>query len=207
MMTTQHPETPPKPGAADAARSGTGTGPEPGSENAGTEVPGPSVREAIEEATAEAAEDEHLPPPAGGTANLAAALVTLGLGVLGVVVSVTLGVGTPAEPGTGMWPLALSVALVVLSLAQIVVGRTGGDGEKFTRHSWYPAVGLATLLVMVALLPVIGFEIPSLLLCLVWTKFLGGETWRSAVLTSVVTVGVLYAIFVGAFSTNVPHLF
>lgn len=192
-MTTQHPETPPKPDA--------GAGP-----GSGSETPEPTVREAIDEATAEAAEDEHLPPPAGPVANLAAALVTLGLGVLGIVVSVALGVGSPAEPGPGMWPLVISITLAVLSLAQVVVGRAGGDGEKFTRHSWYPVVGLATLIVLVALLPVVGFEIPSLLLCLVWTKFLGGETWRAAILTSVVTVAALYGIFVGALGTNVPHL-
>jgi hypothetical protein len=199
MMTTPHPETPTPREPA----------PTPPADDAASPADAPTLREVVTGATAESESeaDEQLPPPAGGVANLAAALVTLGLGVLGVVVSVALGIGTPAQPGSGMWPLAVSVALVVLSLAQLVVGRAGGDGEKFTRHSWYPVVGLVTLLGMVALLPVVGFEIPSLLLCLVWTKFLGGETWRSAVLTSVVTTGALYAIFVGALGTNVPHLF
>lgn len=147
------------------------------------------------------------PPPAGPVANLAACLVTAGVGAAGAVAAVALGLGTPAQPGAGLWPLAVSVAVVVLSLAQVLIGRRGGDGEKFSRYSWLSLAGLATLLGLVALLPVIGFEIPSLLLSVVWMKFLGGESWRSAVLYSVLVVGVLYAVFVGALGTNVPHLF
>ena len=151
--------------------------------------------------------DDVAPPAAGPVANLAACLVTAGVGVAGAVAAVALGLGTPSRPGAGLWPLAVSVAVVVLSLAQVVVGRRGGDGEKFSRYSWLSLAGLATLLGLVALLPVIGFEIPALLLSLVWMKFLGGESWRSAVLYSVLVVGALYAVFVGALGTNVPHLF
>jgi hypothetical protein len=151
--------------------------------------------------------DDVAPPAAGAVANLAACLVTAGVGVAGAVAAVALGLGTPSRPGAGLWPLAVSVAVVVLSLAQVVVGRRGGDGEKFSRYSWLSLAGLATLLGLVALLPVIGFEIPALLLSLVWMKFLGGESWRSAVLYSVLVVGALYAVFVGALGTNVPHLF
>ncbi len=150
---------------------------------------------------------EDAPPPAGPVANLGACVVTAGIGVLGAVIAVGLGLGTPTQPGAGLWPLAISVAVVVLSLAQVVVGRRGGDGEKFSRFSWLSLVGLATLLGLVALLPVIGFEIPALLLSLVWMKFLGGESWRSAVLYSVLVVGALYGVFVGALGTNVPHHF
>jgi hypothetical protein len=151
--------------------------------------------------------DDVAPPAAGPVANLAACLVTAGVGVAGAVAAVALGLGTLSRPGAGLWPLAVSVAIGVLSLAQIVVGRRGGDGEKFSRYSWLSLAGLVTLLGLVALLPVIGFEIPALLLSLVWMKFLGGESWRSAVLYSVLVVGVLYAVFVGALGTNVPHLF
>ena len=150
---------------------------------------------------------EDVPPPAGPVANLAASLVTAAIGAAGAVLAVALGLGTPTQPGAGLWPLAISVAVLALSLAQLFLGRRGGDGEKFSRHSWFPLVGLGTLLGLVALLPVIGFEIPALLLSLIWMKFLGGESWRSAVLYSVLVVGVLYGVFVGALGTNVPHLF
>ncbi|WP_369372406.1 tripartite tricarboxylate transporter TctB family protein [Promicromonospora sp. Populi] len=163
----------------------------------------------MESTTVEPADEwtEDVPPPAGPVANLAACLVTAAVGAAGAVVAVSLGLGTPTQPGAGLWPLAISVAVLVLSLAQVFLGRRGGDGEKFSRHSWFSLVGLVTLLGLVALLPVIGFEIPALLLSLIWMKFLGGESWRSAVLYSVLVVGVLYAVFVGALGTNVPHLF
>ncbi|MFI6426461.1 tripartite tricarboxylate transporter TctB family protein [Promicromonospora sp. NPDC050880] len=150
---------------------------------------------------------EEAPPSGGPVANLAACLVTAGVGVAGAAGAVALGLGTLERPGAGLWPLAISVAVVVLSLAQVVVGRHGGDGERFSRYSWLSLVGLVTLLGLVALLPVIGFEIPALLLSLVWMKFLGGESWRSAVLFSVLVVGALYGVFVGALGTTVPHLF
>ncbi|MFE5309770.1 tripartite tricarboxylate transporter TctB family protein [Isoptericola sp. NPDC056573] len=172
--------------------------------------PNPEPAVAAEPAAEPAVEPEvhdDGPPPAGPVANLGAGLVTLAVGVGGVVVALALGVGTPAQPGSGMWPLVVSVALVVLALAQLVVGRAGGDGERFTRHSWMPLVGLATLLGLVALLPVIGFEIPSLLLSLVWMRFLGGESWRTSVVCSLGAVVALYLVFVAALGTNVPHLF
>jgi hypothetical protein len=146
-------------------------------------------------------------PPAGPVANLAACLVTAAVGVAGVVGAVALGLGTLTRPGAGLWPLAISVAVVVLSLAQVLIGRRGGDGEKFSRYSLLSLAGLVTLLGLVALLPVIGFEIPALLLSLIWMKFLGGESWRSAAGYSVLVVGVLYGVFVGALGTNVPRLF
>jgi hypothetical protein len=56
-------------------------------------------------------------------------------------------------------------------------------------------------------MPVIGFEIPSLLLSFVWMKFLGGETWRSAAIYSVLVVAAFYGIFILGLGTTIPHLF
>jgi hypothetical protein len=147
------------------------------------------------------------PPPAGPVANLVGSLVMLAIGIGGIVLSVQLGVGTASSPGPGTWPLAVSVLITVLALLQAVVGRHGGrDGEKFTRYSWITLVGFLTLIVMVVLIPLIGFEIPSLLLCIVWMRFLGGESWRSTILYSLLVVAAFYAIFIAALGTSIPHL-
>lgn len=147
------------------------------------------------------------PEPAGRVANLASGLVALAIGVAGAVLSASLGLGTLEQPGTGLWPFAICVAMATLAAAQLLMGRHGGEGEKFSRHSWTALVGLVTLVVLVVLLPVIGFEIPALVLSIVWMRFLGGETWRSTIVCSVGLVAALYAIFVGALGTAVPHLF
>lgn len=147
------------------------------------------------------------PPPAGGLANLLASLVTLAMGCAGVILSLRLGLGTGTTPGPGLFPFSVALIAAVLSLVQIVIGRRGGQGEKFTHGSWTVLFGFASLLAFVALMPLIGFEIPSLLLSFLWMKVLGGETWRSAILYTVIVVVAFYAIFILALSTNIPHLF
>ena len=159
-----------------------------------------------EELAAEWAADS--PPPSGPIANLASSLVAAGVGIAGMIIAVGLGLGTPGEPRPGTWPFIISLIITVLALSQLVIGRRGGvDGEKFSPLSRMAAFGFVTLLAMVWLMPVIGFEIPALLLCFVWMKFLGGETWRAASLYSVLVVVAFYAIFILGLGTSIPHLF
>jgi len=147
------------------------------------------------------------PPLAGPVANLASSLVVLAVGIGGIVLSAGLGIGTASSPGPGTWPLAVSVLITVLALAQAVVGRRGSQGgEKFTRYSWITLIGFVTLVAMVVLIPLIGFEVPSLLLCIVWMRFLGGEGWRPTITYSLLIVAAFYAIFIAALGTSIPHL-
>ncbi|MGW9113362.1 tripartite tricarboxylate transporter TctB family protein [Microbacterium sp. NPDC055683] len=146
------------------------------------------------------------PPPAGPVANLAASLVTAAVGAAAIALSIALGTGTPAQPGPGLWPLAVGIVVLVLSAAQLVVGRRGGDGETFTRASWMALWGFASLVALVALMPHVGFEIPSLLLCVLWLRVLGHERWLTTLVTSVAVVAGFYLVFVGALGTAIPHL-
>lgn len=151
--------------------------------------------------------EEEAPEPAGGIANLVACVLTLVFGIAGMVLSVNLSLGSLTDPAPGFFPFVISLITTVLSAAQIVLGRRGGDGEKFSRYSATVVWGVISLLVFVAVLPLIGFEIPALLLSFVWMKWLGGESWRSAILCSVLTVVFFYLIFVVALRTQLPHLF
>ena len=65
------------------------------------------------------------------------------------------------------------------------------------RRRWLP----------LALMPLIGFELPALVLCVIWMRVLGGETWRSTLVVSAAVVIAFYAIFVLALNTSIPHLF
>ena len=151
--------------------------------------------------------EEEAPEPAGGIANLVACVLTLVFGIAGMVLSVNLSLGSLTDPAPGFFPFVVSLITTVLSAAQIVLGRRGGDGEKFSRYSVTVVWGVISLLVFVAVLPIIGFEIPALLLSFVWMKWLGGESWRSAILYSALTVIAFYLIFVVALRTQLPHLF
>jgi putative tricarboxylic transport membrane protein len=88
-----------------------------------------------------------------------------------------------------------------------VAGRHLTDSERFSRSSLLPLVGLLTFIALGALIPVVGFEIPALALCVVWLRFLGGETWRSTILVSVGTVAAFYVLFLHALRIPLPHLF
>jgi hypothetical protein len=151
--------------------------------------------------------EEEKPPAAGPLANAASSLVVLGVGIGAMVLSIAMGLGTPSAPQPGLWPFIISCVMVALGLFQLIAGRHNRDAEKFTRMSAAPLTGLVTLAAMVALMPLIGFELPALVLCIIWMRFLGGETWRSTLLISTIVVAAFYAIFVLALGTSVPHLF
>jgi putative tricarboxylic transport membrane protein len=84
--------------------------------------------------------------------------------------------------------------------------RRAHDTETFTRSSALTALGVLTLVALAALLPVIGFEVPSLIVMVIWLRFLGGESWRMTAVVSVVTVAAFYALFVLALSIPLPRL-
>jgi hypothetical protein len=150
--------------------------------------------------------EEARPPHAGPISQIAAALVALAVGVFGAVGSYALGLGRLTQPGPGLWPFAISVVIIVLSAVLVVTGRGLQDTERFSRSSLLTAVSLVTLVGLAALLPVIGFEIPSLLLMFIWLRWLGKESWRSSIVISIGAVAVFYVLFVLLLQIPLPRL-
>ena len=140
------------------------------------------------------------------TARLGA-LVPLALGVFGVIVSVTLGIGSFSAPGAGLWPLVISLAMVAASAAALLKARQDDDVEAFDRGIVTVGFSVASLVIYALLLPVIGFEIPTLLLLFFWIKVLGRERWRTAVTVAVVATAMVYGLFILMLSVPIPHLF
>ena len=187
------------PGDADATGASV---PSPAAE------PVPSSLHDLEEMVHQLEHDaEHRPPPAGPRTNVAVAVVVVALGAAALLGSLSLGAGTAGKPGSGTWPLIISLTLIVLGLALLPAVRRTADAERFTRASWLVLVGIATMVAFVALISVIGFEIPAALLAFVWLRFLGQESWRSSVITSLAVVAAFYLIFVAALAVPIPHLF
>lgn len=116
------------------------------------------------------------------------------------------GLGSLSEPGPGLWPFAVSVIVAVLSAVLLVTGRGLTDSEAFTRSSLLAVAGMVTFVVFGVLLPLTGFEIPALALCVIWLRFLGGESWRNTVVISVVTVAAFYFLFLYGLRIPLPHL-
>lgn len=147
------------------------------------------------------------PPAAGPIANVASAIVVIIIGVAGTIGSLGMGLGSPAKPEPGLWPFMISVLLIVLGVALTLFGRNILDAEKFSRSSLQVAAGLVSLIVFTLLIGRIGFEIPALLLNVVWLRFLGRETWRMTALLSVAITVAFYLLFVSALNVPIPHLF
>lgn len=147
-------------------------------------------------------------PVAGGPAyQKVGALVALAIGAGGAVLAYGYGLGSLREPGPGLWPFVVSVVIAALSAVLLVTGRGLTDSEAFTRSSVLPLVAVITLIVFALLMPVAGFEIPALLLCGVWLRFLGHETWRSTIVISVVATAAFYFLFLYGLRIPLPHLF
>ena len=173
------------------------TDPEPGD---------PDILAEIQAEVALDLDDER--PPAGGPAyQIVGALVALVVGIGGAVLAYGYGLGSPRHPGPGLWPFVVSVVIALMAVGLLAVGRNLSDSEAFTRSSMLPVIGLATFIGLGVLMPAIGFEIPSLLLCVIWLRWLGGESWRSTIITSVVTVAAFYFLFLYGLRIPLPHLF
>ena len=67
-------------------------------------------------------------------------------------------------------------------------------------------IGAVTFVAFGLMLPLTGFEIPAVLLCVIWLKFLGGESWRNTIVITVVTVAVFYFLFLYGLRIPLPHL-
>jgi putative tricarboxylic transport membrane protein len=186
---------------------GHGTGAPDGPERGPHMTSPPPVRlsDALHEI--EEAEHEGRPPIAGRVTDVVVGLAATGLGVAALVGSWSLGAGSAGAPGTGTWPLLVSGMLVVFGLALLAMTGRTHDAERFTRSTWLVIAGLATMVAFVAVVDVIGFEIPATLLMFVWLKFLGGESWRASVVTSLAAVVVFYVVFVGLLAVPIPHMF
>jgi len=146
-------------------------------------------------------------PPAGGPAyQTVGALVGIAIGLGGAVLAYGYGLGSLHKPGPGLWPFVVSVVIAALSVILLVVGRGLTDSEAFTRSSALPVIGAVTFVAFGLLMPLTGFEIPALALCVIWLRFLGGETWRNTLVISVLTTAAFYLLFLYGLRIPLPHL-
>ncbi|MCT7658962.1 tripartite tricarboxylate transporter TctB family protein [Mycobacterium deserti] len=168
----------------------------------------PHTRDILAEIEAEVAHElEEERPPAGGPRyQIVGALIGIVIGVGGAALAYGYRLGSLREPGPGMWPFVVSVVIAALSVILLVTGRRLDDAEAFTRSSALPVVGVVTFIAFGLLMPLTGFEIPAVVLCVIWLRFLGGESWRNTLIISVVTTAVFYFLFLYGLRIPLPHL-
>jgi hypothetical protein len=146
------------------------------------------------------------PPGAGRITNLVTAAAVVALGGAALAGSITMGLGEAAAPRPGTWPMVVSLVLIVLGLALAIRSRNT-DAERFTRSALTVVAAVASMIVYVAVIGTVGFEIPTAVLALSWMRFIGRERWLISTVVSLAVTVALYALFVGALSVTIPHLF
>jgi hypothetical protein len=171
-------------------------------------TPHAPTRDILAEIEAEVSHEleDDRPPQGGPVYQIVGALAGVTIGVGGALMSWNYGLGDLQKPGPGMWPFIVSVVITALSALLLLIGRGLDDSEAFSRSSLLPIAGVATFIMFAVLLPLTGFEVPALVICVVWLKFLGGETWRSTIIISVVTVAAFYLLFLYGLRIPLPHL-
>ncbi|MET9965861.1 tripartite tricarboxylate transporter TctB family protein [Streptomyces sp. NPDC006356] len=151
--------------------------------------------------------DDIRPPAAGTVTNLVTAAVVVLLGGAALIGALSLGIGSPSKPGPGTWPALVSAALIVLGVLLAAAARRTDDAEQFTRTSLPVIVAVGTMVAYVAVIGVIGFEIPTALLAFFWLRILGRERVRTSIVVSLGATCAFYVLFVGALKVTIPHLF
>lgn len=149
---------------------------------------------------------EDVPDSGGPALGVVAALVPIVLGAWGAWMSWDLGVGELADPGPGLWPLIVCVAMVLIGVVILIGARHDTSTERFTAGVPGAVLGAVSLVVFSAVIELVGFEVATVAVAVVWLKVIGAETWRTSVLVGVLTAAALHLIFVELLSVNLPRL-
>jgi putative tricarboxylic transport membrane protein len=146
------------------------------------------------------------PPPGGPALAAAAGIIPVAVGLLTLWSARGLGLGSPTNPGPGLWPSAVAVLLLGTGTLLCWGARRASDTEAFTRGTLGVVIGTASLAVYAYLFEVIGFEIPTALVLALWLRVLGGEGWLTTAVISVASTAAAYALFITGLGVPLPHL-
>lgn len=138
--------------------------------------------------------------------NLVSVAAIVVVGVFAMITGANYGIGEAKEPGPGMWPFALGALTTGLALVVGIRFKRVQDVEKFSAGAIHVLIGVVCMFAFWFLLPLVGFEIPSLLMCVVWLRVLGKEKWRTTAFVSVGIVAAFYVVFIVLLGVPVPRL-
>ena len=150
-------------------------------------------------------EFEDVPEDGGIVLNLVAAGFLGAIGAFFMIAGWNLTLGTFDNPGPKMWPLILSVFCLILAVILAVRARHGQGTEKFTYGVRYVALGGVSLFAY-AFIESVGFELPTLIVMVVWLKLIGKETWVSTAAYALGAIAAVYLIFIVGLRVTLPHV-
>ncbi len=142
-------------------------------------------------------------------AFLGLAGVNTALSIIYIVTSLKYRAGTAAQPGPGLYPLAVGFLWLLSSVAVGLRARakTGADKIDWPQGAgfWRIMAIVGALLFYIILLPVLGHVIVGAVLILVGLQAMGGLRWPlRIVLAAVLTIGSYY-LFDVVFDVPLPR--
>jgi hypothetical protein len=137
--------------------------------------------------------------------HAAKSIIPLGVGAFALYHSRKLTFGTWNNPGPGMWPTCLSIAIIVLSLFLLLTNKPSEEDESFTRDSRFSLYGALSLGMFILLFNQTGLILPALLLFIYWIRFLGKEGWKVSILVSIGMTALIYGTFTWGLHIPFPH--
>lgn len=115
-------------------------------------------------------------------------------------------IGSITNPGAGLFPLILSILLIILSGVTIVNSylQSFRRNEEVSISPFFPQkvtprrifLALISMFAIRYLLPILGFMPSTFLFVLILVKSLGGYNWRSSFLVSALSALVSHFVFV-----------
>ncbi|MFK3836785.1 tripartite tricarboxylate transporter TctB family protein [Microbacterium sp. NPDC087868] len=128
------------------------------------------------------------------------------VGLYALIGSVSLGLWSSMGPGAGFFPAVLGAFLVVLAIVWFIQERSApqepGEAEAFERAQVFAVV--ASLVVLAAALPFLGFQLSMLAFLMYHLNFRARIGWIRAVVISLCgSVGVFY-LFTKVLHVSLP---
>jgi len=126
--------------------------------------------------------------------------------------SLGLPMGPAAQPGPGLFPLLVGIAMVVFSLRLFIQSLKteeipGEEADPFPRgKDLHRVIAItATLIFFAVSLKTLGYGISSSVLICVVLRVLGLQSWAKILLISITTAALSYLVFAYFLEAPLPH--
>lgn len=135
-------------------------------------------------------------------------LVPLGSGIVFAVLSLRLGIGSITNPGPGLWPCVVSVALSIFSCILLIHSRLRVVNSSIHLRNSLPKPVLALLLILAyaVVLDTLGFVLSTFLLLAIWGRMISRMPWTSTLALSFLVAVISYVIFGYWLAVPLPSL-
>lgn len=130
--------------------------------------------------------------------------VLLVVAVAAVALSVPLGLVHDGRPGPGLWPLVVSVVTAVAAVVVLARPALRRAEPATRRESASVAAAIGLLVAFVVLLATFGVVTATVVVGLVWLRFLVRERWLVAATVPVLTGLAVYLLFVRLLTVPLP---